>query len=166
MTAVEIVTGDANDLPAIVALMRSAFDPRFGEAWSLSQAAGVLVMPGAELLLARRKRRLLGFALSRTILEDAELMLLAVDPQARRIGIGSQLLQAVMARAQMTGARKLHLEVRKGNGAVALYQRHGLQLVGERPRYYRGPGGEVFDAQTFSRDLIDSANIASPTTLG
>lgn len=153
MTALTIREGKADEVGEVVELMRRAFDPRFGEAWNLSQLAGVLAMPGARLTVARRRGRLLGFALVRTVVDESELMLIAVEPTARRAGIGAALMADAQSAAARAGIRKLHLEVRRGNEASALYRAHGFAKAGERPHYYRGPAGEVFDAETYVLEL-------------
>ncbi|HTI30909.1 MAG TPA: ribosomal protein S18-alanine N-acetyltransferase [Sphingomonas sp.] len=153
MTALTIGDAKPDEVGEVVELMRRAFDPRFGEAWNLSQLAGVLAMPGARLRVARRRGRLLGFALVRTVLDESELMLIAVEPTARRAGVGAALMADMHDAASQAGIRQLHLEVRRGNEAIALYQAHGFAKVGERPHYYRGPAGEVFDAETYVLNL-------------
>ena len=149
MTPLAIREAKPDEVVDVVDLMRRAFDPRFGEAWTLSQLAGVLAMPGARLTIARRRTRLLGFALVRTVLDESELMLIAVDPTVRRAGIAAALMADVAATARSAGVGKLHLEVRRGNEATLLYTAHGFAKAGERPLYYRGPAGEVFDAETY-----------------
>jgi [ribosomal protein S18]-alanine N-acetyltransferase len=153
MTALTLREAISAEIDEVVELMRRAFDPRFGEAWTLSQLAGVLAMPGARLTVAKRRGRLLGFALVRTVLDESELMLIAVEPTARRAGIGAALLVEAHEIARQTGVRKLHLEVRRGNDAIALYQAHGFTKAGDRPHYYRGPAGEVFDAETYMLNI-------------
>jgi len=145
--------GDARDVATVDALMSAAFDPRFGEAWTRNQCMGVLAMPGVRLILAFVDDRPAGFALARTVLDEAELLLIAVDPAERRGGVGGALLRAVIADAHMAGTRRLHLEVRAGNPAAMLYAQEGFARIGVRPGYYRGAGGEVHDAHTYARDL-------------
>lgn len=145
--------GDARDIVAVDALMAAAFDPRWGEAWTRSQSLGVLAMPGVALLLAHEDDEPAGFALTRTIMDEAELLLLAVAPAHRRRGIGAALLRAVLADAAGAGVAALHLEVRAGNPAIALYAAHGFARIGERRGYYRGVDGAQHDAHTFSRAL-------------
>lgn len=149
-----LVGGGFADLDEVMATMRSAFDPVFGEAWSRSQCAGILPMPGVWLLLARREGRGVGFALSRVILDEAELLLLAVQPGLRRTGVGAALLEAVAQEALTRGAIQLHLEMRENNPAGALYRGAGFGEIGRRPRYYRGSDGHSFDAITLARPLI------------
>lgn len=146
-------TGDARDIAVVDALMSAAFDSRYGEAWTRNQCMGVLAMPGVRLTLASVDDRPAGFALVRSVADEAELLLLAVDPACRRRGIATALLRAVIAEGQAGGIADLHLEVRAGNEAVKLYTAQGFAKVGERRGYYRGKTGQVFDAHTYRRTL-------------
>jgi ribosomal-protein-alanine N-acetyltransferase len=150
----EIADGGLADLPAVMGVMESAFEPRFGEAWTLSQCAGLLSMPGVWLTLARNGGGLLGFSLSRIVADEAELLLLAVKSDAQRAGIGKALLHQFERTAVSRGARRLHLEVRDGNHALNLYHGSGFTLVGRRRKYYNGPDGELYDALSLSRPVI------------
>lgn len=150
---VQLRAADARDIDAVDRVMAAAFDPRFGEAWSRSQTLGVLAMPGIRLTLAVVDDSPAGFALVRAILDEAELLLIAVDPARRRTGLGGALLRAVEADCTAGGVRKLHLEVRAGNAAVRLYTAQGFAKVGERRGYYRGSAGQSFDAHTYARQL-------------
>lgn len=149
-----LITGTLGDLDEVMATMESAFDPRFGEAWSRGQCAGIMPMPGVWLLLARHCGGG-GFALSRAVADEAELLLLAVSPTARRAGVGGALLAQVMRDARARGATRVHLEMRENNPAVALYAGAGFREAGRRPRYYRGNDGRSFDAITLARSLLD-----------
>lgn len=153
MQMVELVAGGAQDADAIDRIMAAAFDPRYGEAWTRSQCIGILAMPGVWLTIARVEGVAVGFALSRAIMDEAELLLIAVDPAARGRGVGAALLRGMIAEAQGRGVAKLHLEVRANNPAIALYARHGFARVGVRRDYYRNRIGEAFDAHTYARDI-------------
>lgn len=148
--AVTLRVGGARDIAAVDALMADAFDPRYGEAWTRGQCLGVLAMPGVSLTLAEVDDEPAGFALARRILDEAELLLLGVAPARRGRGIGGALLRAVIAEAAAMGCAKLHLEVRAGNGAARLYADHGFAKTGERPGYYKGVGGDLHDAHSYS----------------
>ena len=151
----ELVTGDPADLPAVAEVMAEAFDPRFGEAWTTAQCLGMLALTGVWLTLARRDGALVGFALSRVVAGDGELLLLAVRPAIRRSGVGSALVRAVIAEAKQRGAEQIHLEVRSGNRAVGLYLAQKFQKVGTRKDYYRGASGEIFSAETYALRLVN-----------
>jgi len=152
--ALELADGGHADLPGVLAVMESAFEARYGEAWTLPQCAGLLPMPGVWLTLARKDGELLGFSLSRIVLDEAELLLLAVKPEAQRAGVGKTLLAQFERIAIGRGARRLHLEVRDGNQALNLYHASGFTLVGRRRRYYKGLDGELYDALSLSRPAI------------
>ena len=150
----QLATGGSSELDSVIEVMNSAFDERFGEAWTRSQCAGILPMPGVKLVVARfGDGRSAGFALYRTISDEAELLLLAVSPAFRRRGIGKMLLDQFLDHARDRGVSRVHLEVREGNPAVIMYRLAGFSLAGRRPKYYHGRFGGEYDALTLSRDV-------------
>ena len=155
MSAVTIDAGAAADLDDVVEVMGDSFDPRFGEAWTAAQCAGLLPLPGVWLTIARENGHALGFALARRVANEAELLLLAVRRTDQRRGIGKLLLERFIAEAKSLGADRLHLEVREGNHAVKLYEEFGFGLVGRRRNYYSGADGQCFDALTLARIETD-----------
>ncbi len=148
MSGVAITKGGVADLPAIMPVMTSAFGTQYGEAWTELQCLGVVSMPGSHLVIARRDS-VVGFALSRVIIDECELMLLAVAPEVQHLGIGQQLLAAMIANARAANVSSVFLEVRSGNPAIKLYSLTGFTEVGRRRGYYRGLNGETFDALTY-----------------
>jgi len=106
-------------------------------------------LTGVVLTVARdEQRRTRGFSLQRTIAGESELLLLAVDRDARRCGIGSLMLDRFVEASRELGASRLHLEVRDGNPATAMYLAYGFTPEGRRSNYYRGNAGRLFDAVT------------------
>ena len=148
------------DIDRIMAVMAVAFEPGYGEAWNRRQIEDALLLgnchyqlidahggyPGAGDVAA-------GFSLSRPSLDEEELLLFAVDPAHRRKGLGHGMLIELAAAARARGARRLLLEMRRGNPAESLYRAFGFQPIGERPNYYRAAGGERIDAITFACPL-------------
>lgn len=134
-----------------MAVMTAAFGDFYGEAWTRSQCAGILPMHGVTLVVADADdtANLLGFALYRTVADDAELLLLAVAPGAQGRGIGRQLLTHFIEDTKNNGASKIHLEVRDGNRAIRFYEAAGFAPAGRRRNYYRGSDGQQYDALTF-----------------
>ena len=155
MTSTPVVLADAGraHIDKIMSVMTDSFDPAYGEAWTGPQCLGLLGMPGVWATLASSGDDPVGFALSRSVADEAELMLLAVKRPEQGRGIGLQLLEAFLAQAAARGARRLHLEVRDGNPAVNLYSACGFYEVGRRRNYYTGCDGEVYDAITLSRKV-------------
>ena len=154
--SITVHDGAAADLDEVMAVMDEAFDPAFGEAWTRPQCLGMLALPGTFLVLARSDGEPAGFALVRTILDEAELLLLAVRPALWRRGVASRLIEAVDAASARRAAHRLHLEMRDGNAALALYLSHGFAAVGRRPGYYRLDGGGLADAVTLVRRLTSN----------
>ena len=153
MTAPVLSDAGVGDLPEVMATMPDAFAPAFGEAWTQSQCLGLLSLPGVWLTLARIDGKPAGFALSRVVIDEAELLLLAVHHDHRRVGIGRALLERVAVAAKSRGALRLFLETRDGNPARALYDAASFQAVGTRLNYYRGRDGTAHDAHTLERRL-------------
>lgn len=153
VASVTITAGSTADLGAVMQVMADSFDPTFGEAWTDPQCAGILGMMGSWLLIARADGEPAGFALSRAIAGEGELLLIGVRPQHRQRGIGTALLDRVVAEARALNVTALHLEVREGNPAIALYERNGFRQVGRRAGYYRGRDGIARDALTYKRNL-------------
>ena len=151
---VRLVTGGLAELDALAAISAAAFDPRFGEAWSGPQLRGTLQQPGSWLRLACRDDAMVGFSLCRLIVDEAELLLIAVVPEARGVGIGNALLSAAVEDARGRGVAEMFLEMRDGNASAhALYRALGFAEVGRRRDYYRGAGDLRFDAITMRRRL-------------
>jgi ribosomal-protein-alanine N-acetyltransferase len=151
--SITVEESDILALDAVMRVMEDSFDPAFGEAWTGPQCAGLLPMPGVWLSLARDGDEVIGFALGRVVLREAELLLLAVRKKVQGRGVGQALLERFTAIAKRRGAGQLHLEVREGNRAVSLYKRAGFGEVGRRRNYYNGRDGQVYDALTLARSI-------------
>ena len=156
-----------DDLDRIMAVMARAFDPAFGEAWSRRQVEDALTIGNCHYLLIASNgeepapgAHAAGFSLSRRGFEEEELLLFAIDPVQRRRGLGARLLTRFAAAARARGARRLLLEMRRGNPAESLYRQFGFIPVGERLNYYRSSGGGRLDAITFAFDYESTAIIA------
>lgn len=152
-TPVELAEGDANNLGEMMVVMDEAFDSEFGEAWNSAQCLGILGLPGVWLTIARVAAEPVGFALSRIVFDESELLLLGVRPTFRRHGIGQALLDRMIETSGTLGAARIHLEVREGNEALHLYEAASFTQIGRRRAYYRGRDGQTFDALTLAFTL-------------
>jgi ribosomal-protein-alanine N-acetyltransferase len=151
--AIDLREGDVRDLDRVDRIMADAFDARWGEAWTRNQVIGILAVPGVWLTIAELNGSAVGFALTRGVLDEAELLLLAVMPEARRRGVGAALLRGVMADCATRKISRIHLEVRAGNDAIKLYSSSGFSKIGERRDYYRGVDGRTYSALTLHRKI-------------
>jgi ribosomal-protein-alanine N-acetyltransferase len=119
------------DATAAARLHARAFPP--GEAWGAQAIALMLDLPGCFGILRPDS----GFVLARVAADEAEILTLAVVPEARRTGLGGALLAEAMAASVLRGARAMFLEVSEANQAArALYGAAGFAEVGRRRRYY------------------------------
>lgn len=88
-----------------------------------------------------------GFLVGRVVADEAELLTLAVDPEARRQGAGGRLVNSFLDESRRRGARSAFLEVAETNTAArALYRKAGFTETGRRRGYYRGPDSAPVDA--------------------
>ena len=124
------------DLKAILSIEERCFpDP-----WSEGIFRSAL---GDELcywLVAETGGALAGYAGMQSVLDEGYIDNVAVDPDFRRRGVASALLEALIGEAGRRKLRFLSLEVRAGNaGAIALYASFGFESLGMRKGYYLKP---------------------------
>ena len=138
----------------MMAVMATAFDPAFGEAWNRRQVEDALLLGNCHYGLAMAGAECAGFYLARNGFGEVELLLLAVDPLHRRRGFARQLLEDLAAFARTRNAERLLLEMRDGNPAEHLYRQFGFEAIGARKNYYQQPDGSRGDAITFAKLLV------------
>lgn len=153
MSACRIISGDARDIAAIMPIMNSAFDPEFGEAWTSAQCLSLLALPQSSLLVAEQNGITAGFALTRWVCDEEELLMIGVAPDRQRSGIASALVTYIIDRANQSGRNRIFLEVRSNNNAFHFYRSHGFKDCGVRKAYYKGINGDRFDATTMALNL-------------
>ena len=138
----------ADEAALLAAMHESAFEAPWGEA----EIAALLTGPGGFAVIAREDEPA-GFILCRAVGGEAEILTLAVKPQARGRGLGRALVEAAFGLARQAGADAMFLEVAEDNeAAIALYQTAGFRLAGRRPGYYRRDDGAT-DALVMRRWL-------------
>ena len=149
-----------DDIDAIMRVMNAAFDPQFGEAWNRRQVTDALAMPNTWYLLADQAgedpaspENTVGFVMSRGTGDEEELLLVAVEPDARGRGIGRRLMDRFANDAKLRGVSRIFLEMREGNPAGQLYLSQGYIAVGRRRNYYCSGSSGAIDALTFSKSV-------------
>lgn len=137
----------ALDLDRASRLHGDAFRPLGERRWTRQEIAGLLATPGTKGILLTASAVEVGMAIVRVVLDEAELLTIAVDPAWQGTGAGRCLLGAVTVQAREAGAGKLYLEVGADNPAArALYDSADFEIVGRRPGYYARPDGSAADA--------------------
>jgi ribosomal-protein-alanine N-acetyltransferase len=133
------------DLAPLAALHAACF----ADAWDARALGELLAGPGVFAVSLPE-----GFLLARVAADEAEILTLAVRPEARRRGIGAALVAAAASQAQSRGAGALFLEVGVANTAArALYAGLGLAEAGRRKGYYAQPGAAPEDALVLRSNL-------------
>lgn len=139
------------DVDAIIPLERKLFagDPPWSAEQFRSELAGV---PDTRwYVVAEQDGELAGYAGVSVAIDTAEIQTLAVGPAHQRRGLGTLLLETLVAEAVRRGARELLLEARADNdAALALYAKHGFERIAVRRGYY---GAGRYDGVVLRRRL-------------
>lgn len=126
----------ATDVAQVAALEKLCFSAP----WSENAVAGELTNPLSLWVVAIDGDKLAGYVGSQSVLGEADMMNLAVDPAYRRQGVGTQLVCNLVDKLKENKVICLTLEVRASNvQAIGLYQGLGFAQVGRRPNYYSNP---------------------------
>jgi ribosomal-protein-alanine N-acetyltransferase len=142
----------------VIAIERRAFPTP----WSLAMFVLELSKPSGVCLAAVELETIVGYLVCSRYDRVWHLMNIAVDPDARRRGLGRRLLGALFERA---GADESYtLEVRTSNApAIALYESFAFRAAGTRPRYYQDTGE---DAMIMWRTAEMRSSTAGPGLAG
>ena len=132
----QICEMNARHVTRIAALERECFsDP-----WSEKSVASELENQLALWLVAVEGEIVVGYVGSQTVMDETDMMNVAVHPDSRRRGIAEMLVTALVEALKQLGSRCLTLEVRASNEpAKSLYEKLGFSQVGLRKNYYRNP---------------------------
>ncbi len=132
-TAVDIRSLELRHLSAIEEIEQRSYPTP----WSRSMFAGELAKPASVCLGAFEDGSLVGYMIISRYVDAWHVMNVAVDPEFRRRGIATALLEALFELTDDGGRRGYTLEVRVTNeGAIKLYERLGFSARGIRRGYY------------------------------
>ncbi len=132
----KIVPMNESHVAQVAALEKSCFsDP-----WSERSIASELNNPLSCWLVALEGEVVAGYVGSQTVLDETDMMNIAVREDFRRMGVATKLVLALMEALKARGSRRLTLEVRVSNkSAQRLYAHLGFTQVGRRKNYYFHP---------------------------
>jgi|SRR6185503_14183568 len=137
MTVSPAVASDSARIRELARHSKAGFDPGEELERSYARLWVVRLEPDAEPA---------GFALAWHAADEVHLLDLAVDPGARRRGVGRKLVGAVLGYARDASARLVLLEVRRSNdAAIALYRSAGFSENGVRRGYYSDNGEDAVE---------------------
>ena len=146
--AITIRLADQRDVQAIAMMSRDFVEAGLGWKYDAArvmravrdrETLAVVACEGAKSGAARGT--VTGFAIMELGDERAHLVLLAVRPSHRRLGIGQRLLEWLLESARVAGMASIHLELRANNEAARrFYRAMGFYETVLVPGYYRGEG--------------------------
>jgi len=117
--------------------------------WREDEFASLLKTPGIFLISHTN-----GFALGRIAGPEAELLTIAVHPDAQNVGFGARLMDDFLCKAATRGAKDIFLEVAENNPpAIALYRKAGFAEVAKRKQYFKQINGPALTALIFKYSI-------------
>ncbi len=139
----------ADDIATVAAIEAACF----ATPWSADTFAEELLRSVARLWVAESGEAIVGYVCAWIVEDEAHLHRLGVRAGARGHGVGTALVEIVLAEARARGCAHVDLEVARANaGARRLYARTGFTELAVRAAYYRDP---VDDALVLRRRLRD-----------
>ena len=130
---IEIIRMNESHVAAVAELERQNFSAPWDEASVRSELTNKLAL----WLVALDGEEVVGYVGSQTVLQEADMMNVAVRDSHRRRGIARALVEELI---RQLDAYQLTLEVRQSNApAISLYESMGFTQVGLRKNYYQKP---------------------------
>lgn len=159
--AITIRLAEQRDAQAIALMSRDFVEAGLG--WKYDAARVLRAIRDRDTLAAvaceggkaaASRGALTGFAIMEFGEERAHLVLLAVRPSHRRVGIGQRMLEWLLESARVAGIASIHLELRAGNDAARrFYRAMGFYETVLVPGYYRSGEGRKEGALRMLRVL-------------
>lgn len=136
MQRADVVRADKSHIGQIAELEKSCIPG----GWSENAFEQALGNPNALIFAAVWGGEVLGFLNGSYVLDEAELLNIAVSEKHRKSGIAGKLVTAFENQLRKLGVKTVYLEVRESNApARGLYEKYGFTQNGLRKNYYRSP---------------------------
>ena len=124
--------------PEDAALLAALEQEGFSDPWSENGLLSSLSSPLSYIRLAKRGEEVLGYLIASMVLDEGELLRIAVRPACRMEGVGRFLLRTMLR--ENPGIAVWRLDVRESNDAARkLYEKEGFRPVIRRRGYYEKP---------------------------
>lgn len=112
----------------------------FSVPWTKEGFFTFLTRDDSMFLVVEEKEKILGYCGLLMVLDEGDVLNVAVRKDRQREGIGNFLMESLIRLSGQLGISMIHLEVRKGNEtAIRLYERLGFERDGIRKGYYTDP---------------------------
>jgi len=127
---------EMHDIPRVLEIERISFS----EPWSESAFLNEILKSYAFNRVAVRGNSVIGYICVNYIIDEGHILNLAVDPDFRRQGVATILMNGAIHELRRKGCDYLYLEVRTSNTAAKrFYERFGFAVAGIRKDYYLFP---------------------------
>ena len=112
----------------------------FSEPWSRDAMRLFCTEDYPSLALTGEDGETVGYIGCARVLDELQIINVAVDSRLRGNGLGSLLMQGFEEHCDALGIAFVSLEVRESNeAAIALYKKFGFEITGKRKRFYKAP---------------------------
>lgn len=124
------------DVPIVYEMEKTCFaDP-----WGRDSLADFSSGKGHSVFVAEDDKSIIGYGCTQQVLDECEILRIAVNPNFRKKGVGYSLLSEMVNNAYAHGSRIFYLEVREKNiPAIGLYKKLMFTESGRRKDYYKNP---------------------------
>lgn len=125
-----------DDLSQVLAIE----EENFSVPWTETGFFTFFIREDAVFLVAESEGELVGFCGALVVLDEADILNVAVKVSRQGKGIGKLLIENLIDKMQKAGVTAVHLEVRESNQrAISLYERMGFKKISIRKGYYEAP---------------------------
>ena len=109
----------------------------FDDFWNVQNLKDDFLSSNSVWFLAKIEEKIVGFVGIKVILDEADIMNIAIHKNYRQQGFGSLLLTHIINYCKNNNVKKINLEVNENNiPAINLYKKQGFKIVGVRKKYY------------------------------
>lgn len=132
----DILKADISDIPEIADLEERCIP----DGWSEKSFLDWLKNENTVIFKAVLGGKIIAFANGSWVLDEGELLNIAVSKNYRNMGIAKELFNFLEKYFKEKNIKKIFLEVREKNiPAISFYQKHGFIKNGLRKDYYKNP---------------------------
>ena len=126
------------------------FSEQFDKFWSIDILKNDFENENSKYIIAKIDNEIVGFAGIKIIIDEADIMNIAVRIDKRNLGIGSVLLKKLIQLAMDSNCTSITLEVNENNlPAIHLYEKFDFEKIGLRKKYYNN----IDDAIVMKKNL-------------
>lgn len=127
------------------------FSDNFDKFWSIDVLKHDFEDDNSQYVVAKMNHEIVGFAGIKIIIDEADIMNIAVKMDKRNSGIGSMLLEKLLEIAKISNCTSITLEVNENNlPAIYLYEKYHFERIGLRKKYYNNTDNAIL----MKKDLI------------